>query len=130
MRIVAISSVALAFGLTQAAAAPFGAEIVGKHGLTHADLVLQNDVNNMMHTVVPVLVERATGDSKSIACGKMLRVDTVVAHMDNPNQWSEVWTYHVCQVQIAIPIDFVPDPHGGTNFTIRSENVKVGPLAH
>jgi hypothetical protein len=130
MKAVTVFSVLPVLFCSTAFAAPFGADIVGKHGMTHADATLLNDVNNMMHTAVPVLVERVTRDPKSIACGQMVRTDTIVTHMDNPNQWSEVWTYRVCDVQIAIPINFVPDPQGGTNFAIKSENVKVTPLPH
>ena len=109
-------------------AAPFGADIVGKHGMTHASLVLQNDVNTMMHSAVPVLVVRTTHNQQTIACGKMLRTDTLVTHMDSPQQWSETWTYQVCQTQIAIPIDFTPDGHGGANFAIEVQKVKASPL--
>jgi hypothetical protein len=122
------SAAALVWLISSAIAAPFGADIVGKHGMTHSSLVLQNDVNNMMHNAVPILVERATGNQQSIACGKMLRTDTVVTHMDNSQQWSETWTYQVCQTQIAIPIDFTPDGHGGANFAVKTENVKVTPM--
>jgi hypothetical protein len=124
----AASAVALVWIASPANAAPFGADIVGKHGMTHASLVLQNDVNNMMHNAVPILVERATGNPQSIACGKMLRTDTVVTHMDNAQQWSETWTYQICQTQIAIPINFTPDGHGGANFAIKVENVKTTPI--
>jgi hypothetical protein len=119
---------ALALLASTAHAAPFGADIVGKHGMTHADALLLNDVNNLMHNAVPVLVERTTHDPKSIACGQMVRTDTVVTHMDSPHQWSEIWTYRVCQVQIAIPLNFLPDPNGGTNFAIKADAVKVTPI--
>jgi hypothetical protein len=124
----AASAIALVWLMSPANAAPFGADIVGKHGMTHASLVLQNDVSNMMHNAVPVLVERATGNQQSIACGKMLRTDTVVTHMDSSQQWSETWTYQVCQTQIAIPIDFTPDGHGGANFAIKAGNVKASAI--
>ena len=128
MRRYEFAAVALVWLASPAIAAPFGADIVGKHGMTHASLVLQNDVSTMMHNAVPVLVERATGNQQSIACGKMQRTDTVVTHMDNPQQWSETWTYQVCQTQIAIPIDFTPDGHGGANFGVKPQNVKVAPI--
>jgi hypothetical protein len=110
-----------------AGAAVFGAAITGKHGLTHASVVLQNDVNAMMHNAVPILVRRATGSDKSIACGRMVRIDTIVTHMVSSSQWSETWTYQVCQTKISIPIDFVPDGKGGTYFTLRPKNETVVP---
>ena len=100
--------------------------VIGKHGQTHADPVLQNDVNNMMHSAVPVLVQRAAGQA-AIACGKMVRIDTVVTKMIANSNWSETWTYIVCDTQIAIPIDFVPSPQGGTDFTLRTRDIVVGP---
>lgn len=118
-------AVALAFGVAMSSAAPLKV-MVGKHGETHADLRLQNDVNDLMHRAVPVLVERAKGPA-AIACEKMTRVDTVVTKMVTNDQWSETWTYVVCDTQIAIPIDFVPSPQGGTDFTLRSKDVVVGP---
>ena len=118
----------LAASLPQAAsAAAFGADIIGKHGFTHASQVLQNDVNVLMHNAVPVLVRRATGRDDSIACGKMLRTDTVVTHMDSSSKWSETWTYTVCATQIAIPIDFTPDGKGGAYFALRTHALKLGP---
>jgi hypothetical protein len=124
-----IAGLALCVSLAPAGAGAggFGAAITGKHGLTHASAVLQNDVNAMMHNAVPTLVRRATGSGKSIACGRMVRIDTIVTHMDSSSQWSETWTYQVCQTRISIPIDFVPDGKGGTYFTLRPKNEVVAP---
>ena len=118
---------AVALGLCLAGSGAAAEKVViGKHGQTHADPVLQNDVNNMMHSAVPVLVQRAAGQT-AIACGKMVRIDTVVTKMIANSNWSETWTYIVCDTQIAIPIDFVPSPKGGTDFTLRTKDVVVGP---
>ena len=70
--------------------------------------------------------ERAAGQ-QAIACGHMVRVDTFVTKMVTNDKWSETWTYVVCDTQIAIPIDFVPSLQGGTDFTLRSKDVVVGP---
>ena len=118
---------AVALGLCLAGSGAAAEKVViGEHGHTHADPVLQNDVNNMMHSAVPVLVQRAAGQA-AIACGKMVRIDTVVTKMIANSNWSETWTYIVCDTQIAIPIDFVPSPQGGTDFTLRTKDVVVGP---
>ena len=110
-------------------AAEFGADIVGKHGFTHASPQLQTDVNTMMHSAVPILVRRATGSEAAIACGKMLRTDTVVTHMTSSQRWSETWTYTVCATEIAVPIDFKPDGKGGCYFTVREKDVVARPAA-
>jgi hypothetical protein len=122
-------SVALALGCLLASAAMAAAAqkvVIGKHGQTHADPTLQNDVITLMHTAVPVLTQRLAGPA-AIACGKMTRIDTVVTKMVTNDAWSETWTYVVCDTQIAIPIDFVPSPKGGTDFTLRTKDVVVGP---
>ena len=118
-------AIALAIGLAGSAALA-AKVVVGKHGQTHADPTLQNDVNNLMHNAVPSLVQSAAGPG-AIACGKMTRVDTVVTKFVTNDRWSETWTYIVCQTQIAIPIDFVPSPQGGTDFTLRAKDIVVGP---
>jgi hypothetical protein len=123
-----VAALALGLALTAASAAPYKV-VLGKHGQTHADPRLQDDVNNLMHTAVPELVQRAAGPP-AIACGKMVRVDTVVTKMVTNDEWSETWTYIVCNTKIAIPIDFVPSPRGGTDFTLRAKDVVVGPAPH